>query len=95
MVNSTTITLQWGPVACLYRNGEITGYLVTYGEVGSDEAEWPIERVSGDTSGGMTTITGLSNKSVYNIKVAADTSAGTGVFSRTLIFGTFNSEFKI
>ena len=37
--------------------------------------------VSGDSSGGMTTITGLSPSTTYSIQVAAETSAGTGVYS--------------
>ena len=34
-VTSLTITVQWGTVPCSKQNGEITGYLVTYGEVDS------------------------------------------------------------
>ena len=37
--------------------------------------------VSVDSSGGMTTITGLSPSTTYSIQVAAETSAGTGVYS--------------
>ena len=35
-VTPNTITVQWGEVSCLHRNGEITGYIVeavTSGEV--------------------------------------------------------------
>ena len=73
-VNSTTITVQWGPVEpCTDQNGAITGYSVRYG---SENVS-----VSGDSSGGMTTITGLSPSTTYSIQVAAETSAGTGVYS--------------
>ena len=73
-VNSTTITVQWEPVEpCADQNGVITGYSVRYGS--------EIVSVSGDSSGGMTTITGLSPSTTYSIQVAAETSAGTGVYS--------------
>ena len=73
-VTSTTITVQWGPVEpCADQNGVITGYSVRYGS----ETVF----VSGDSSGGMTTITGLSPSTTYSIQVAAETSAGTGVYS--------------
>ena len=29
-VNVTNITIQWNPVECLNRNGEIDGYILTY-----------------------------------------------------------------
>ena len=73
-VTSTTITVQWGPMEpCADQNGAITGYSVRYG---SENVS-----VSGDSSGGMTTITGLSPSTTYSIQVAAETSAGTGVYS--------------
>ena len=73
-VTSTTMTVQWGPVEpCADQNGVITGYSVRYGS----------ETMSllGDSSGGMTTITGLSPSTTYSTQVAAETSAGTGVYS--------------
>ena len=76
-VTSTTITVQWGPVEpCADQNGAITGYSVRYGS--------ETVSVSGDSSGGMTTITGLSPSTTYSIQVAAETSAGTGVYSSTV-----------
>ena len=39
---------------------------------------------SGDSSGGMTTISGLTNETVYTVEVAAVTSAGTGVYSELM-----------
>ena len=73
-VTSTTITVHWGPVEpCADQNGAITGYSVTYG---SESVS-----ISGNSSGGMTTITGLTPSTTYSIQVAAETSAGTGVYS--------------
>ena len=73
-VTTTTVTVQWGPVEpCADQNGAITGYSVRYGS----ETVY----VSGDSSGGMTTITDLTPSTTYSIQVAAETSAGTGVYS--------------
>ena len=49
-----------------------------YGEEGSGST---VQITSGDTSGGMTTISGLTKETVYTVEVAAETSAGTGVYS--------------
>ena len=90
LVNSSTnITVQWGPVESCSRN--VTGYSVRYGEVGTSE-KTVVKMVSGDSSGGMTTISGLTKETVYTVEVAAETSAGTGVYSHPLIFQTPDSE---
>ena len=52
-----------------------------YGEVGSSEGDRSVEMVSGDSSGGMYDISGLSAATVYTVEVAAVNSAGTGVYS--------------
>ena len=49
-----------------------------YGEEGSGST---VMIASGDSSGGMTTISGLTKETVYTVEVAAETSAGTGVYS--------------
>ena len=62
-----------------------------YGELGSSEPS--AEKVSGDSSGGMITISGeLVIRTKYTVEVAAETSAGTGVYSDPLIFETPGSE---
>ena len=87
----TAITVQWGAVNCRAHNGEITGYSVRYGEEGSSESSE--KKVSGDSSGGMITISdGLVIKTKYTVEVAAETSAGTGVYSDPLTFETPDSE---
>ena len=82
-VTSCGITVQWGPVDCIHRNGAITGYSVQYGR--------ETVSVSGDSSGGMYVISGLMPSTTYSIQVAAQTSAGTGPCS-TAIDQTTSSE---
>ena len=79
-VISTSITVQWGPVDCADRNGDITGYSVRYGEVGSAEGETIIQMVEGDMDR-QATISELTPSTEYTISVAAVNSAGTGVYS--------------
>ena len=81
----TSITVLWEPVDCRHRNGEITGYSVRYGEEGSSERDRTVKIVSGDYSGGIITISGLTKETAYTVEVAAKTSAGTGVYSDPLI----------
>ena len=52
-----------------------------YGVQGSGEGDRTVEMASGDSSGGMYQISGLSAATVYAIEVAAVNSAGTGVYS--------------
>ena len=82
-IGSTTsnITVQWGTVDCLHHNGVITSYSVRYGVQRTAEEDRTIDRVIGDSSGGMYTISGLSAVTVYTVEVAAVNSVGTGVYS--------------
>ena len=83
-MTSSSITVQWGAVNCIHRNGDITGYSVRYGVQGSGEGD-TVELASGDSSGGMYQISGLSAAAVYTIEVAAVTNAGTGVYSPVIM----------
>ena len=78
---STTITVQWGPVDCIHRNGDITGYSVRYGVVESGSTQ--TTNVSG-ASVTETTISTLMPSTTYSIEVAAVNSAGTGSYSSTM-----------
>ena len=80
-VTSSSITVQWGAVDCIHRNGDITGYSVRYGEVGSVEGDKSVEMVSGDSGGGMYDISGLSAATRYTVEVAAVNSVGPGEYS--------------
>ena len=77
---------------CILRNGEITGYTVRYGEEGGDQI---YKHQSGDSSGGMTTLIGLTKQTVYTVEVAARTSAGTGVYSQPQNIETPDSEHSL
>ena len=83
--NLTSITVLWEPVDCRHQNGEITGYSVRYGEEGSSDRDRTVKMVSGDSSGGMTTISGLTKETAYTVEVAAETNVGTGDYSDLLI----------
>ena len=74
--SSTSITVQWGPVDCIHRNGDITGYSVQYGEMGSGSTQ--TVNVTGETS---TTISELSTSTSHTYQVAARNSAGLGPYS--------------
>ena len=80
-VTSSSITVQWGAVDCIDRNGNITGYSVRYGVNGTAEGDRTVKNSTGDSSGGMYTISGLSAATVYTVEVAAVNSVGTGVYS--------------
>ena len=81
-VTSSSITVQWGAVNCIHRNGDIAGYSVRYGVQGSGSTE--IESVSGGGAT-MATIFGLESSTTYTIEVAAVNTAGTGVYSTPII----------
>ena len=80
-VTSSSITVQWGAVDCIHRNGDITGYSVRYGLQGSAEGDGTVVMASGDSSGGMDMISELTSSTTYTIEVAAVNSAGTGDYS--------------
>ena len=81
-VTTSSITVRWGAVNCIDRNGDITGYSVRYGVQGSGSTQ--TVSVSG---GGATvaTISGLESSTTYSIEVAAVNSAGTGVYSDAIM----------
>ena len=73
-VTSSSITVRWGPVDCIHRNGDITGYSVQYGS----------ETVSVSGNPRRYVISGLIPSTTYSIQVAAETSAGTGPYSAAI-----------
>ena len=80
-VTSSSITVQWGPVNCIQRNGDITGYSVRY-RVQGDETTQTVIVSGGNTT--KTTVSGLHSSTVYAIEVAAVNSAGTGPYSHPI-----------
>ena len=77
-VTSSSITVKWGPVDCIHRNGDITGYLVRYGVQGSGSTQ-----TMSVTGGAITetTITGQTPSTTYSIEVAAVNTINTGEYS--------------
>ena len=72
----------WGEVPCADQNGAITGYSVQYGVMGSGNTQ-TITVDGADVT--QTTIENLMSSTNYSIEVAAVNSAGTGVYSDTII----------
>ena len=81
-MTSSSITVQWGAVDCIHRNGDITGYTVRYGVQGNGSTQTVSVSGGGAT---MTTISGLTASTEYSIEVAAVNSAGTGVYSNAIM----------
>ena len=73
-VTSSSITVQWGVVPCIHRNGEITGYSVRYSGGGSAQTM--------TVTGKQATIEGLMSSTTYSIDVAAANNAIIGPYSR-------------
>ena len=93
-VTSSSISVQWGPVVCIDRNGDITGYSVQYGVQGNGSPQ------TVNVSGGATTgfnISGLSPASSYSVEVAARNGAGTGMYIAPVFViteGTHSNVFR-
>ena len=85
VIDSTSITVQWGAVPCIKQNGDITGYIVWYGS--------QTQSVSGG-SVTETTISNLTPSTTYNIEVAAVNDADTGPFSNTISIMTLGIMYQ-
>ena len=81
-VTSSSITVLWGAVDCIHSNGDITGYSVQYGVVGSGSTQNMSAFVTGAT------ILGLMPFTNYSIQVAAENSAGIGDYTDHVIVET-------
>ena len=76
--SSTSITVQWGSVPCIDRNGDITGYSVQYEVMGSGNTQ-TMSVDGADTT--ETTITGLTPSTTYSISVAGVNDQLIGMYS--------------
>ena len=86
-VFGTMIEVQWKPVNCTHRNGNIILYLVQYEALGSNNTI--------TAKGEQITISNLMLFTTYSIKVAAVNSAGTGEFSPAVMALTKPSKYKV
>ena len=66
-----------------------------YGVKGSSEGDMTVEMSSGNSSGGMYQISGLSTATMYTFEVAAVNSAGTGVYSNAMMAETPDSKYTM
>ena len=90
---SYSITLQWETVPCEHRNGDITGYSVRYGEMGSlDNVSETLINITG-ASATEATISNLMLDTNYFIQVAAVNNAG--VFSNAIIIKTVEQSESV
>ena len=87
-VTSSTITVEWGEVACMEHNGEITGYSVRYGVQGQSTQTMSVS--GGDTT--MTTIRNLMLSTTYSIEVAAVNDIDIGQYSESFTIKTLRSK---
>ena len=79
-MTSSTLTVQWGMVPCIHRNGEITGYSVRYSGGGSTQTVTVVEM--------EVTIQDLMPSTNYFIEVAAVNNAGIGPYSDPIAVDT-------
>ena len=73
-VTASSITVTWGEVPCLHRNGQITGYRVQAVRNGMTETFINV-------ASRPATVSGLSPSTLYTVQVAAVNGAGTGPYS--------------
>lgn len=86
---SSSITVQWEPVKCIHRNGDIIQYRVRY------EAEENAQSFTAISHNTEITITALDMSTNYTIEVAAETNAGVGIYSAPFNASTDGEYIKI
>ena len=80
-VSSSSIFVQWGAVDCIQRNGYIISYSVQYGVEGSGS----LQTISILGIGNEVVLLSLTPSTTYSIQVAAQTSAGSGPYSSSIL----------
>ncbi len=80
---STSITITWTEIACLGRNGVITGYTIRFGPVNTSPTT--IDHTSTDRS---RVISGLTPFTNYTVSVRGVNSAGAGIYSAETVIRT-------
>ena len=89
-VITSSFTLQWEEVECIHHNGDITGYLISYGVDGDSSPRQTVNALTTEQP-----ITGLYPSTTYAIQVAAVNSAGTGVYSDQISVTTKGTTSKL
>ena len=92
-ITTFNITIHWGPVDCIQRNGDITGYSVRYRVDGNNPTQLQTVNVGPATS--EFTISELIEFSTYSIEVAAVNAANIGVYSDPVSVKTKCNLFEI
>ena len=90
-ITATNITVRWEQVACLDRNGEITGYtIVVTNRVNETVPARENETVYVEVGGNVrkTVVSELSPSTDYSVRVAAVNGAGVGPHSDTVKYKT-------
>ena len=76
-VTANSVTLQWGAVPCLHRNGEITSYTVI-----ARNSDGIAERIANiNAAARQAVISGLTPSTQYTLSLAAVNGAGVGPFT--------------
>ena len=75
----TSVSFQWGSVECIRRNGQITGYFITYNIQGSSESTSVLVTVNSLSDGGTYTIIDLEPSEMYSVQIAAQNTIGTAL----------------
>ncbi len=83
VITRTNVTIMWTEIACLDRNGVITGYTIRYGPVNTSPTT--IEHTSTDRS---RVISGLTPFTNYTLSVRGVNSVGAGIYSAETVIRT-------
>ena len=79
-VTMSSITVQWNAVDCIHHNGDILGYSIRYGVVGSESTHILLLSVSGSEA----KVLSMVSNTKYEVDVAAVNIVGTGSFSEKI-----------
>ena len=90
-MTSSSITVQWGPVDCIHRNGDILGYIVLSHVLSDDKI---INAYIGyDVY--QASITGLAPSTAVNVSIAAMNRVATGLYSNGIVLETDGEKFHL
>ena len=81
-----SVVMSWDAIECAERNGVITEYIVELQELRSGVS------VSGEVVGQTFTVTALSPRTFYTLRVAGANTAGVGPFTENRIIYTTNDD---